>query len=218
MAKPDLTKRYIAEQFKVLVRRGDYRSITVQAIAQACEINRKTFYYHFFGREDLATYVFRTDLANRLSEAMGESNLMSNANSEDDKYRMYPCFYRGVERERHIEFFREFSNYVKDECAFLRKMYGSSDWGYFTSYLFQVYRPLFEGNLRAMLSQRNAVISDDELAYLASYYTNASVLWVINRHVAMSDHYSDDVKRNLGSLIIDSMEGALDRRCLRSAK
>lgn len=215
MAKPELTKRYIAETFRILVKQNDYSAITVQRIIETCEINRKTFYYHFFNKADLATYIFRNDLASRLRESVDDELLVCDSGAPDDKYHALPCYYKGETLERHIQFFWILSNYIKTEVDFYRKIYRSGDWSYFNNYVFSVYHPIIEHTIRHMLSERHSSIPEEEIDYLSSYFTNSSVIWVINRHVTNQSHYSDATKRELGSLIFDAMNGAVDARCSR---
>ena len=63
MAKPELTKMYIAQTLKSLMVKNDLDKISIQDIASACGINRKTFYYHFKDKQDLICWIFDNEYA-----------------------------------------------------------------------------------------------------------------------------------------------------------
>lgn len=63
MSKPELTKQLIAQTLKKLMINMNLDKITVQDIVKACELNRKTFYYHFKDKQDLVCWIFDTEFA-----------------------------------------------------------------------------------------------------------------------------------------------------------
>lgn len=215
MTKPDFTKNYIAETFKDMVESMPYNDVTVQGIVEACEINRKTFYYHFFNKADLATYLFRTELARALEDRFSSDILLYDSGIEDDRYRKLPLYYLGDPSLHCSEFLQVFSYYIKDSETFYRKLFNSPDWGYFNNYIFTIYRPQLERDLRFLFNLKNALPSDEELNYLSAYFTNGSVVWVIHRHVTKQIHYSDITKSNLSTIIVDSMKGVVAKQSHR---
>lgn len=63
MAKPELTKMYIAQTLKKIMATTDLDKISIQDIANECGINRKTFYYHFKDKQDLICWIFDNEFA-----------------------------------------------------------------------------------------------------------------------------------------------------------
>lgn len=61
MAGPDLTKKALATAFKVLVKEQGVEKVTVMDLCDSCGLNRKTFYYHFKDKFDLAEWIFREE-------------------------------------------------------------------------------------------------------------------------------------------------------------
>ena len=61
VAKPELTKRLIADTLKELMQHTPLDKISVQSIVEACGINRKTFYYHFRDKQALVCWIFDTE-------------------------------------------------------------------------------------------------------------------------------------------------------------
>lgn len=63
MAKPELTKLFIAKTLKELMKAIPLGKIKVQDIVRACGLNRKTFYYHFHGKQSLICWIFDNEFA-----------------------------------------------------------------------------------------------------------------------------------------------------------
>ena len=55
------TKRALADALKTLMSTRPLTSITVGEICSQCQMNRKSFYYHFRDKYDLVTWIFSTD-------------------------------------------------------------------------------------------------------------------------------------------------------------
>lgn len=62
------TKIAIAYAFKELLLEKPINKITVNDIAEKCEINRQTFYYHFHDIIELAEWICEVDAENALKE------------------------------------------------------------------------------------------------------------------------------------------------------
>ncbi|MCQ2211949.1 MAG: TetR family transcriptional regulator, partial [Paludibacteraceae bacterium] len=65
----ETTKLVIAYAFKELLAEKPYNKITINDIAQKCDINRQTFYYHFHDIIELIEWICETE---------GESALKKN--------------------------------------------------------------------------------------------------------------------------------------------
>jgi probable dihydroxyacetone kinase regulator len=63
MSKPELTKQLIVQTLKKLMISMPLDKISVQDIVKSCELNRKTFYYHFKDKQDLVCWIFDTEFA-----------------------------------------------------------------------------------------------------------------------------------------------------------
>ena len=57
----NLTKRTLADALKVLMATRPLSGITIGEICAHCQMNRKSFYYHFRDKYDLVTWIFSTD-------------------------------------------------------------------------------------------------------------------------------------------------------------
>lgn len=75
MAKPELTKQLIAQTLKKLMTHIPLDKISVRDIVESCEINRKTFYYHFHDKQALICWIFDNEFAN-LSDLNQDSTII----------------------------------------------------------------------------------------------------------------------------------------------
>lgn len=61
MADSNITKRALAMALKDLMREQPFEKINVAQICERCDINRKSFYYHFKDKYDLVNWIFDTE-------------------------------------------------------------------------------------------------------------------------------------------------------------
>lgn len=71
--------KLIATQLKEMSKTTPLRKITVNDIAEFCEINRSTFYYHFIDKQDAINYVYHSEVTEPLRQLIcqGESDNLS---------------------------------------------------------------------------------------------------------------------------------------------
>lgn len=61
MADSNITKRALAAALKDLMRELPFEKINVRLICEKCDMNRKSFYYHFRDKYDLVDWIFDTE-------------------------------------------------------------------------------------------------------------------------------------------------------------
>ena len=61
MAESSITKNALAEALKGLMMEKNFEKISVSDICDRCNMNRKSFYYHFRDKYDLVAWMFCTD-------------------------------------------------------------------------------------------------------------------------------------------------------------
>ena len=61
MADSNITKQAMATAFKELLQEQPFEKISVSDICDRCHMNRKSFYYHFRDKFDLANWIFDTE-------------------------------------------------------------------------------------------------------------------------------------------------------------
>ena len=75
MADSGITKRALAEALKQLMEEMPFGKISVADICEKCDMNRKSFYYHFKDKYDLLNWILDTELLNTalMSSPQGDS-------------------------------------------------------------------------------------------------------------------------------------------------
>ena len=61
MADTNITKRALAAALKELMEHKAFEKISVSDICEACNMNRKSFYYHFKDKYDLVNWIYYTE-------------------------------------------------------------------------------------------------------------------------------------------------------------
>lgn len=61
MADSNITKRALALALKELMEEFSFEKINVAQICERCDMNRKSFYYHFKDKYDLVNWIFDTE-------------------------------------------------------------------------------------------------------------------------------------------------------------
>lgn len=68
LADSNITKRALASSLKELMETEPFSKIGVSDICEACEMNRKSFYYHFKDKYDLVNWIYYTECVTSLKE------------------------------------------------------------------------------------------------------------------------------------------------------
>ncbi len=58
MADSNITKRELAKAMKELLQTVPFKDISISAICEKCDMNRKSFYYHFKDKYDLVNWIY----------------------------------------------------------------------------------------------------------------------------------------------------------------
>lgn len=61
MADSNITKKALASALKILMQQKPFDKISVGDICEQCDMNRKSFYYHFRDKYDLVNWIFDTE-------------------------------------------------------------------------------------------------------------------------------------------------------------
>ncbi len=69
MADSNITKNALALALKHLMKTQGFEKISVSEICKECDMNRKSFYYHFRDKYDLVNWIFYVDFLGKLQIA-----------------------------------------------------------------------------------------------------------------------------------------------------
>lgn len=98
MADSNITKRALAAALKELMAEMPFEKINVAQICERCNMNRKSFYYHFKDKYDLVNWIFDTEFI-----------MIAKQENSEQTY------------EDRLQFFRDVCNYFFENRTFYRK-------------------------------------------------------------------------------------------------
>jgi len=75
MADSNITKNALAAAFKELLENMPFEKITVGHICSQCDMNRKSFYYHFKDKYDLVNWIYYTEFIGSVKDKKYENGL-----------------------------------------------------------------------------------------------------------------------------------------------
>ena len=92
MADSNITKQALAAALKELIAERPFEKISVSDICDRCRMNRKSFYYHFRDKYDLANWIFDTEFI-ELSQT-NATQVISENMAFDDRWSIVMCSMR----------------------------------------------------------------------------------------------------------------------------
>jgi len=163
MANNVLTKTAIANCMKDLMNRQPFNKISVSDICRDCQINRKTFYYHFSDKYELIIWIFETDIINPIIE----------------KYSTFDNF----------EAAGELVEYLYENKVFYRKAFEVTGPHSIRDYLSNALKPTIEGFLGPDVDTEVLPISDAFTDFIVS----ALLRWLSHYPVAQPDDFMEQL-------------------------
>ena len=114
MADSNITKKVLSAALKELISETPFDKITIKDICDKCEMNRKSFYYHFKDKYDLVNHIFYTEFI-----------LPSKAVKYNDGF----------------DFFLDLCRYLEENRIFYKKLLKCNDRNSFLNYLASFLNP-----------------------------------------------------------------------------
>ena len=74
MADSNITKKVLAESLKELMREKPFEKISISDICEKCQMNRKSFYYHFIDKYDLVNWIFDTEFIATVQKTLDDDS------------------------------------------------------------------------------------------------------------------------------------------------
>lgn len=137
MADSNITKRALAASLKELMVEQPFEKINVAQICERCNMNRKSFYYHFKDKYDLVNWIFDTEFIELLKhEDLSADYTERWAFIEKINRYFYQnhSFYRkALQIKGQNSFSDHFREYIRPLIAVrISKLFGEQQWDEFT--------------------------------------------------------------------------------------
>ena len=172
MADSNITKRALAASLKGLMAEQPFDKINVAQICARCNMNRKSFYYHFKDKYDLVNWIFDTEFI----ALMKDENLDAN----------YPNY-----KERWV-FIEKICGYFYENHAFYRKALQIKGQNSFSDHFREYIRPLLADRISHLLGQEQP----DE--FIMEFFTDAVLCamerWLLNKECMPPEQFLAKIK------------------------
>lgn len=132
MADSNITKRALATSLKELMAEQPFDKINVAQICERCNMNRKSFYYHFKDKYDLVNWIFDTEFI----ELLKRENLSAGY-------------------AEHWAFIEKTCRYFYQNHSFYRKALQIKGQNSFSDHFREYIRPLIAERISTLLARNN---------------------------------------------------------------
>lgn len=165
MADSNITKRALAASLKSLMSQQPFSKISIGDICDKCEMNRKSFYYHFHDKYELVNWIFEREFVT-VSKSKSYPNL-------------WDAFY---DLCKHLYDNKEFYR-----CAFLIDGQNS-----FRDYFISVCKAMFTQKLYR--TTNDSEIAEFQADFLAEGLKSALQNWLTEKECISAEDFSQKVK------------------------
>lgn len=183
-------KLQIATAFAELASETAPERITINMIVDKLGKHRKTFYYHFNGKEQLVIWLFRYELGCALSERF-EEDLLVYEPETTSLYADFPYYVHNVKdngRIYHAPFFSVLASVLESRRSYYRTILATRGPGTLDQYLHRLYYPTIKSDIDYLVKREldripplqtasvSAILQkNDSLEFLAQFYTDAFI-------------------------------------------
>ena len=177
MAESLTTKKELAKAIKKLAKEKPIDKISIGEICSECNLNRKSFYYHFKDKFDLINWIFDTEF---LSTAA----------------RKVPTHkWQGIE---------ELCSYLYENKCFYKKAIRLNDANSFGNHLKRILEPLIKMRLQEI--SKTDAISKSQLEFYTDAFIFTIARWLLSSECLPPDEFMAELKSCIYMTAIDTLK------------
>ena len=169
MADSNITKRALATSLKELMMEQPFDKINVAQICERCNMNRKSFYYHFKDKYDLVNWIFDTEFITLLKD--------ENLNTS---------------YQEHWDFIEKTCQYFYQNHVFYRKALQIKGQNSFVEHFWEYIRPLLANRISYLFGQKQP----DE--FTVDFFTDAVLCamerWLLSKTCMPPEQFLEKIK------------------------
>lgn len=177
------TKKMLCASLKKLMKQKAFSKITVSELIKDCQLNRKTFYYHFEDIYDLLKWMLEQEAI----EVVKQFNILS-----DYKDAFYFVF-----------------DYVEKNSYFLNCIYDSVGRDLLKSFFYHDFIELMEKLIKEAETVENVSLSDSYRSFLCNFYTEAIAGMLINLFQEPHKCNKEEILQYISVIIRQSLPAVL---------
>lgn len=165
MADSNITKKALANALKDLMKEMSFSKITIATICDKCDMNRKSFYYHFKDKYDLVNWIFYTEIIDVVKDKTYADN---------------------------FDFFRDILYYFEDYREFYRRVFKYDGQNSFYDYFKELITPLANTNMSEMVGDIQK--KDFVVSFLTDSVVGFIKRWLIEEEKMDADEFLSLIK------------------------
>jgi len=170
MADSNITKKALATALKELMEEVPFDKLQVAQICEHCDMNRKSFYYHFKDKYDLLNWIFDTEI-------------ISFVRSYSSSQRL----------DQRIEEIREVCVYFYENREFYRKALKIEGQNSFSDHFREYIMPIMKTRLSHYLLRDE--VDDFELNFFTDAAVCAIERWLLDKNCMSPDEFVNKLMR-----------------------
>lgn len=175
------TMALLGKSFIDLAEHLPIQKISVSDIVAASGKNRKTFYYHFEGKESLIRWIFRRDLADVLNQRIDREELVYERDAQDALPSL-PYYVRRKAGVRSLDgsvFNEMLATCFQARRSYYAKVLRQSGPDSLQAYLRKLYVPALADDIRFILSNR--YLAEGNIHFLSEFYAGAILAYIVDK-------------------------------------
>lgn len=186
------TKKVFADALKKLVMKKSFSKVTVSELIRECQVNRKTFYYHFQDLNDLLKWTLEQEAIAVLKQFdliidYQEAILFIYAYIEENHKFLNNIYYSVGRDELKLFFYADFNELVNSIIEKVQTELNIELPDQFKSFLGMFYSEAIAGILVERITNNDYQTADDLVSYLSVIFQSALP-------EAMKNYYTNYVK------------------------
>ena len=193
MAYSNITKQALAAALKELIAERPFEKISVSDICDRCRMNRKSFYYHFRDKYDLANWIFDTEFI-ELSQT-NATQVISENMAFDDRWSTLLSI----------------CQYFYDNRVFYRRILMVEGQNSLSSHFRELIAPMLRLRMEELLGLED--IPDMVYVFFADGILCTMERWLLDKNCIPAEEFLQNLKKLLQVLYI-----SLDRRVSQDPK
>ncbi len=166
MADSNITKRALAASMKALMSERPFTRISVGDICNGCDMNRKSFYYHFRDKYDLVNWIFDKEFVSV------------------ERLKSHDCVW---------EQFSDLCQYLYDNRGFYLEAFKINGQNCFTDSFTQYCRESLVKDL--LCNSDNERLNSFQAELISLLFKNAVVLWLSDKEEMSGLEFAEMFKR-----------------------
>lgn len=182
------TKLMLCNSLKEIMKHKPFSKITVSELIKDCNLNRKTFYYHFEDIYDLLKWML-----------------------EQEAFQVVAQFDLLVDYKDVFDFV---INYVEENAYFLNCIYDSIGRDELKRFLYQDFIGIMEKIVRECERANNVQVSDKFRIFVCNFYTEALAGMIINLFQHPDEYSRTELFEYVSDIIRSSLPATLKAQAL----